>query len=146
MMPMFLILLVPIAAAVLLAITAGPVARIPRSDILRRLGSVILWSSFVWAVLVMLLAAFTPADNIVRELAWLVLVGSIVALFLRAWIRELVFLMSLGDDAFPGRYDKPVWALMLLMIPPLGLIVFRRFRHAHGLADPKPATARVEWD
>jgi hypothetical protein len=66
----------------------------------------------------------------------------VLGLFLRAWRSELVALMGLPDDAFPGRSDKLVWGLLLVVLPPLGLWAFRAYRRAHW-AEPaagvKPA-------
>ena len=44
-----------------------------------------------------------------------------------AWVHEFVFLMNLGDDAFPGRFDKLIWGLALILLGPLGLWAFRRY-------------------
>jgi hypothetical protein len=48
-----------------------------------------------------------------------------------AWFREFRFLMQLPDEAFPGRFDKPIWALLLIVLPPVGVLSFRSFRRAH---------------
>ena len=56
------------------------------------------------------------------------------------WVREFVYLMGLPDDAFPGRHDKPLWFLVLLVLPPFGLVAFTIFRHAYWPA-AKPERA-----
>ncbi len=50
-----------------------------------------------------------------------------------AWWREASILVRLDDDAFPGRHDKLVWALLLIALPPVGVALFRSFRREHGL-------------
>ena len=35
-----------------------------------------------------------------------------------AWAREFFFLMALGDDDLPGRFDKPIWAAVLVVLAP----------------------------
>lgn len=66
----------------------------------------------------------------------------IFALFLRAWRREFLFLMSLRDDDFPGRFDKPIWAVMLTTLPPIGLWCFRSYHVAHW-PEPSPSPRRT---
>ena len=64
-------------------------------------------------------------------------------LFARAWVREFAYLMRLGDDAFPGRNDKLIWAILLIVLPPVGVWLFRAYREAHW-PEAKPAKARAE--
>jgi hypothetical protein len=66
------------------------------------------------------------------------LIGLIVlALLLRAWRNEFVFLMGRPDDDFPGRNDKLIWVIVLLFFAPVGLWFFRSYRMAHW-PEPKP--------
>ena len=51
--------------------------------------------------------------------------------FLTLWIRELITLMGLGDDAFPGRHDKVLWLALLVLLPPIGLLTFSIFRRVY---------------
>jgi hypothetical protein len=61
----------------------------------------------------------------------LVLCGAIVlVLFAREWVREFYFLMDLRDDDLPGRFDKPVWAFLMIAFAPVGLWLFRGYHHA----------------
>jgi hypothetical protein len=62
-------------------------------------------------------------------------------LFASAWVREFQFLMTLRDDDLPGRFDKPIWAFVLIGLAPFGLFLFRSYRLAHWpepKAEPKP--------
>jgi hypothetical protein len=54
-----------------------------------------------------------------------------VVLFARAWLREFGFLMGVDDSAFPGRNDKLIWAMLLIVLPPLGVYLFRAHRRAY---------------
>ena len=69
------------------------------------------------------------------------LLGIAVGLLL-IWGREFVLVMQAPDDAFPGRFDKPIWALAILLVPPIGIPAFRAFRHA-ARAEAKPG--RSSW-
>jgi len=60
-------------------------------------------------------------------------------LLLVMWIRELITLMGMGDEAFPGRYDKLLWFALLLLVPPIGVVTFALFRRVYWTAN-KPAT------
>jgi hypothetical protein len=51
--------------------------------------------------------------------------------FVRAWCHEFVFLMGLRDDDLPGRNDKLIWAVVLLVFAPFGVWLFRSYRLAH---------------
>lgn len=81
----------------------------------------------VAAALMLFLATGEPvAFMIVLSLA----AAGLLLSYLRAWVAEFQFLMSLSDDDFPGRFDKPVWALTLVVLGPVGLWAFRRHRAA----------------
>ncbi|MEO6810921.1 MAG: hypothetical protein ABI353_17555 [Isosphaeraceae bacterium] len=55
----------------------------------------------------------------------------LAALLVLAWVHEFTLLMRQGDELFLGRYDKPIWALLLIILPPVGLLTFWLFRKAH---------------
>ena len=38
----------------------------------------------------------------------------IVLLFLVVWARQFIQLMMFSDSDFPGRYDKPIWAVLFI--------------------------------
>ena len=40
--------------------------------------------------------------------------------------------MQVPDSAFPGRSDKLVWALLLVLLPPIGAPLFWAFRRGYG--------------
>ena len=40
------------------------------------------------------------------------------------WIKQMVRLMGLTDDCFPGRYDKVIWAVIVFFGSILGAFVF----------------------
>jgi len=51
----------------------------------------------------------------------LIVVGIALVVF---WIYEFVLLMLMSDDRFPGRFDKPIWAAILLIGFVPGAVVF----------------------
>jgi len=75
-------------------------------------------------VLMMLLSARA-------ELIALLTAATLLVVFVMAWLHEFRFLMPLRDDAFPGQNDKLIWAFLLIVLPPVGLWVFRSYRLAH---------------
>jgi len=102
-------------------------------------------AAFAVGLLVLLVALNVNAregEELIFGLTCLLAVAS-VCLFLRAWRREFVFLMGLRDDVFPGSFDKPIWAVVLVVLPPIGLWCFRSYRLAHW-PEPKPETVRDE--
>ena len=56
---------------------------------------------------------------------------AVVVLFARNWLREFSFLMGVDDSAFPGHHDKLIWALLLIVLPPVGVYLFRAHRRAY---------------
>jgi len=61
------------------------------------------------------------------------------------WIREIVHLMGLSDDAFPGRHDKLMWFVLLVGLPPIGVPAFAIFRRAYW-ASAKPVVDSAARD
>ncbi len=40
------------------------------------------------------------------------------------WIRQFIDLMGRSDDSFSGKYDKPIWAAVLLLTFVIGALVY----------------------
>jgi hypothetical protein len=92
---------------------------------------------FLATFVVLGLLAATPA---LLALALVLAVAAGFFLFAKAWAREFWFLMRLGDESFPGQHDKLIWAVLLIVLPPVGVYHFNRFRLAHW-PEAKPSTA-----
>jgi hypothetical protein len=82
-----------------------------------------------WQIALLIIAAVVllPLMPVVLTLA----VVAAVVLFARAWLREFTYLMRLRDDAFPGHNDKLIWAILLIVLPPVGAWLFQTYREAH---------------
>jgi hypothetical protein len=103
----------------------------------------LLWGLRPWhAVASIVLTCLIFAAVFARPAGFpLVLAGLLLlVLFVRAWRHEFVALMSCPDDAFPGRNDKLVWTLLMVLIAPVGFSCFRAFRKAHRI----PSAARAK--
>lgn len=72
----------------------------------------------------MLLLAALPVFLVLAAVA-------VIVLFARAWLREFSFLMGVDDSAFPGRSDKLIWAILMIVLPPVGVYLFRAHRRAY---------------
>jgi hypothetical protein len=60
------------------------------------------------------------------------------------WFRELLGLMAMSDDAFPGRFDKVLWFVLLVLLPPVGLAAFATFRRSFWAVEkPAPGQERT---
>lgn len=97
------------------------------------------WQLLVALVVLAILLPLTPALLFFAGLAALYV-------FAKAWIREFVFLMKLKDTDFPGAHDKLIWAMLLIVLAPVGVWLFHSYREAHW-PEAKPAdyeTAR-DW-
>jgi hypothetical protein len=121
----------------------------------RRVGSGFrTWKFNLWqmmavvVVAVVLLHAFSGPPTEERVLSAVLLSVGILAWFMRTWCNEFVFLMGLKDEEFPGRNDKLIWSVVLLLFAPIGVWLFRSYRLAHWPApksvietefDPEPA-------
>lgn len=68
----------------------------------------------------------------------------ILLLFARAWRYEFIGLMNRPDDSFPGRFDKPIWAALMVFLPPLGYTCLRAYRRATHHAEERDARANAK--
>ena len=91
------------------------------------------WQLALLAVFLLVALPLVPAVLLA------VMVAAFV-LFARAWIREFAYLMRLRDDAFPGHNDKLIWAILLIVLPPVGAWLFGSYREAHW-PEAKPGRA-----
>ncbi len=47
------------------------------------------------------------------------------------WIRQFVFLMSLEDSMFPGKYDKILWYVVFIVSPiitPFAFMLWKKIK------------------
>lgn len=127
------IAVVPLLALALVRLLDGATARSPR----REWFAGWLSQSKLWHVVVALglsaclfliyLEPHGPRKALPVYLTLLVL----LALAVRAWRHEFLLLMALRDEDLPGRFDKLIWASVLLLVPPVGIWLFRSYREAH---------------
>jgi hypothetical protein len=98
----------------------------------RRLLRINLWHVMAVVAVLALMLATSEAPAF-----WLLFGGfALLVAFARAWIKQVTFLMSLRDEDFPGRFDKLVWAFLLVALAPIGYWAFRAYRDSHW---PEPA-------
>jgi hypothetical protein len=86
-------------------------------------GPLRIWHVALAIALIAMLLAFlnsSPGDQ--GFIAFIVAL-LILGLVLKIWRDEFLFLMSLSDDEFPGRYDKLVWIGMLTVFAPIGIVL-----------------------
>jgi hypothetical protein len=135
-------------------------SRVGSPEWVRRIGSgPRAWKFNLWHMLVvaivaaLLLHAFAGPPTEDRVFSVVLLSLGILAWFVRSWCNEFVFLMGLRDEDLPGRNDKLIWAVVLLVFAPISVWLFRSFRLAHwpepksvihGEFGPEPA-ARPAW-
>lgn len=110
-----------------LARVLGPLARIPAKHVALVLAIVLTFA--------VTLSLETPAP-------FVVLVLFLLTLFVMTWAREFRLLMDQPDSAFPGSRDKLIWALLLIVLPPVGVWLFRDYRLAN-VPEAKPGRFRV---
>ena len=93
---------------------------------------------------ILFLLFFQSGSAEVRSLLALIALGGL-ALFLFVWVREIVQLMGLSDDVFPGRNDKALWLALIVLLPPIGVPAFSIFRRAYWPAG-KPVADLITRD
>jgi hypothetical protein len=103
----------------------------------RRLAQFKLWQLAAAVILCGLLFSMASVREPIVPFMLAILLA--LGLFFRTWRDEFLFLMALRDEDFPGRSDKLIWAVVLLVFAPVGLWVFRSYRLAHW---PLPELAR----
>ena len=64
------------------------------------------------------------AQLVEEEGMWLCC-GAFLGIFLLIfWVVEFLSLMGQPDEAFPGRYDKAIWAAVLLTLNVVGALLY----------------------
>ncbi len=113
----------------------------PRSSVhegvRRRISQFKLWQLSVGVILCGLLFSMTSVRSPIVPFTLAILI--VLALYLRTWRDEFIFLMGLRDEDFPGRNDKLIWVLMLVVLAPVGSWLFHSYRLAHF---PQPEQVR----
>ena len=90
------------------------------------------WRMFVTlCVGIALLAVLAAIPAVLVGFVLLLMFAAAVFFFAQSWLREFTFLMRVEDDAFLGRNDKLIWAILLIFVPPVGIYLFRSYRLAH---------------
>src|SRR6185312_13214568 len=106
-----LVLLVPVLALTFVRLLDGATARSPRrAQLLGWLRQTKLWHIVVALALSALLFAATLPGPGMNALPLYLAVLTVLALVVRAWRYEFLFLMALDDEELPGRYDKLIWS------------------------------------
>ncbi|HEU5115427.1 MAG TPA: hypothetical protein VFT74_01985 [Isosphaeraceae bacterium] len=82
-----------------------------------------------WALAGWTIGGLLLVSLLLPVLVTLAIAVGIVALVL-GWLHEFLFLMGLGDESFPARYDKLIWVVLFLILPPVGAVAFWMYRHA----------------
>ena len=100
-----------------------------RTGSLPRTRSAIWARSDPWALAGWAIGGLLVVAVLLPVLATLAIAALIVALVL-GWLHEFLFLMGLGDESFPARFDKLIWVALFLFLPPVGAIAFWMYRHA----------------
>ena len=103
----------------------------------RRLAQFKLWQLIVAVILCGLFFSMTSVTSPVVPFMLAILI--VLGLYLRTWRDEFIFLMGLRDDDFPGRNDKLIWVLVLVVFAPVGPWLFGSYRLAHW---PQPERSR----
>src|SRR4051794_22096177 len=101
------VLLVAAVAALVGGLVQSGVQRLHPLDRLREMRGTLLALLIALAGLLATILVQHPFPLVMVLVAWLVQ-------FLVTWFREFGFLMVQPDEVFPGRFDKLVWALLLI--------------------------------
>ena len=76
----------------------------------------------------LVLARVSPTGEVDPVVAVMVLLFLLLAFlflpFLIIWVQQFFDLMSSGDGKFPGRYDKVLWFVVLILGNILGAIAY----------------------
>ena len=135
-----LVLAVPLLALALVRLLDGATARSRgRERLVGWLRETKLWHVLVAIALSAFLFASIFNDGPGQATPLLFALMVVVLLAIRAWRYEFLLLMSLSDEEFPGRNDKLIWAAALLIVPPIGVWLFRSYRAARW---PEPASLK----
>jgi hypothetical protein len=134
-------LVVAVAALTMLA-TASRLPAAARFD--RALRQIPNWIITLGTCFVLVIGSILVFDTPGPGLVFLAL-GAVV-MFAMAWLRDFAYLMTQPDHAFPGRHDKLIWAMLLTVLPPVGVLAFWSYRRAQWNESrvAKPTASR-DW-
>ena len=62
----------------------------------------------------------------------------VVVALLTFWLSQIMALMRMADDEFVGRYDKPLWAAILIFLSVLGAALFAYWRWQRDAPSDSP--------
>jgi hypothetical protein len=140
---LFVTIVLPAMVVGFFALLFG-LSRVISWEWIRRVGSGLrAWKFNLWQMMAVVIVAalvfclLTGPGEEERVFSALLLSFLVLAWFVRAWCHEFAFVMGLRDDDFPGRNDKLIWAIVLVMFAPISVWFFRSFRLAYW-PDPEP--------
>jgi hypothetical protein len=90
-----------------------------------------------WQIAAVVAAAML-AVVVLLPLAMAAVMVALIAAVLVFWIGEFVTLMRRPDADFPGRHDKLVWSILMIVLPPVGAVAYRIYRHRESTLEPEP--------
>lgn len=92
-----------------------------------------------WHVALAALGAFVLLTAFAPNGAFLLAMAVLAATAIYWWVHQFLYLMGLRDEDLPGRFDKPVWAFLMIVAPPVGLLMFMAFQRGRAAtAKPEP--------
>jgi hypothetical protein len=62
--------------------------------------------------------------------------------FLVFWVIQLLDLMRRRDDEFPGRFDKPIWAAMMIFLLGFGAFIYWLWKPRQSVVDSPDSLKR----
>lgn len=76
------------------------------------------------------------------------LFGGVALAYFALWVRDFSLLMQMPDTSFNGRNDKLIWAVVLILLGPFGILAFwnyRRGRQTTRSEKPEPISGLREF-
>jgi hypothetical protein len=103
----------------------------------RRL-EVFRWSDWLaWVLIGFAIVVLLPA-------AMALLLGAVVVALVFFWVGEFVRLMRTSPGAFPGRNDRLVWIIVMVVLLPVGALAFWTYRSTQATWVNDPPFERGE--
>ncbi len=75
------------------------------------------------------------------EIVFLLFIALLLTVF---WASQLLDLMRQRDDAFPGKWDKVLWVVVVLAVPLIGAVLYS-MRIPRPLTQ-SPKSLEREWE
>jgi len=84
-----------------------------------------------WIALVLVIAATVYLLPLMFSLLYTLVILAVILALALFWVGEFSRLMQTTETDFPGRHDRLIWIIVMVVLLPIGALAFWTFRRSH---------------